>query len=118
MSGKIESWVGEFLAIERRFQVQIDAIAPLGNCVCQSGLSNLARTEQRDSGKVGKAVLNQSLDPSRYHPCNYGTAFQICTVNGYLSCLLCFMSQAFLARTRYPTSLKPCVSSSAPSNSL
>src|SRR5271165_2647213 len=51
MSREVETRVGEFLPIERRFQVEIDASPSLGDGVGKRRLADLTRTEQGHAGK-------------------------------------------------------------------
>ena len=80
MPGEIEDWIGELFPIQRRFQIQIDARAPFRNGMRQRRFADLPRAEQRNRRKMAQPFVDQRVDATRYHPCNYAIAFQICKV--------------------------------------
>jgi hypothetical protein len=77
MAGKVKRGVGEPFTIQRRFQVEVDALASFGKGVGEGRFANLTRPEEGDSREMGQAVRDNSLDSPRDHPCNYGMACQI-----------------------------------------
>ena len=62
MLREVEGRVREFLPIQRRFQVQTDALSQIRNRVGNGSLTDLARTEQRYGWHMAQAVPDKGFD--------------------------------------------------------